>query len=188
MNQLRLRLRKVKVLKKTITYKNLFTDEEITEDFFFHISKAELVELELSHPGGLSESLQNIIAAEDGKGIVDEFKNIILMAYGKRSEDGKRFVKNANVREEFESSEAYSALFMELVTNTESAIEFINGIIPQGMADEAAKITGADLEVVKPPRPIVVSQEEIQKMKPDDLTKLGARVAAGEIVIAGPED
>ena len=173
------------MLKKTITYKDLFTDEEVTEDFFFHLSKAELVELELSHQDGLSEALQRIIAAEDGKGIVAEFKNIILLAYGKRSEDGKRFVKNANVREEFESSEAYSALFMELVTNTESAIEFINGIIPQGMAEEAAKVTGADLEVVKPPRPTVVTREEIKNMKSADLEKLGARVAAGEIVISG---
>jgi hypothetical protein len=175
----------VKVLKKTITYKDLFTDEEVTEDFFFHLSKAELVELELSHHDGLSESLKRIIAAEDGKGIVAEFKNIILLAYGKRSEDGKRFVKNANVREEFESSEAYSTLFMELVTNTDSAIEFINGIIPQGMAEEAAKVTGADLEVVKPPRPTVVTRQEIQNMKATDLEKLGARVAAGEIVISG---
>jgi hypothetical protein len=107
------------------------------------------------------------------------------LAYGKRSEDGKRFVKNANVREEFESSEAYSALFMELVTDTDSAIEFINGIIPQGMAEEAAKVTGADLEVVKPPRPTVVTREEIKNMKSEDLEKLGARVAAGEIVISG---
>jgi hypothetical protein len=173
------------MLKKTITYKDLFTDEEVTEDFFFHLSKAELVELELSHQDGLSEALKRIIAAEDGKGIVAEFKNIILLAYGKRSEDGKRFVKNANVREEFESSEAYSTLFMELVTNTDSAIEFINGIIPQGMAEEAAKVTGADLEVVKPPRPTVVTRQEIQNMKSEDLEKLGARVAAGEIVIGG---
>lgn len=175
------------MLKKTITYQDLFTEEEITEDFFFHLSKAELVEMELSHEGGLSESLQKIIAAEDGKGIVDEFKNILLLSYGKRSEDGKRFVKNANVREEFESSEAYSALFMELVTDTDAAIEFINGIIPQGMAEEAAKVTGADLEVVKPPRPTVVSRKEIQSMSSEDLEKLGARVAAGEIVIEGEE-
>ena len=173
------------MLKKTITYKDLFTEEEVTDDFFFHLSKAELVELELSHKDGLSEALQRIIAAEDGKGIVTEFKKIILMSYGKRSEDGKRFVKNANVREEFESSEAYSTLFMELVTNTDSAIEFINGIIPQGMAEEAAKVTGADLEVVKPPRPTVVTRQEVQRMGASDLEKLGARVAAGEIVISG---
>ena len=176
------------MLKKTITYKELFSDEEVTEDFFFHLSKAELVEMELSHRGGLSESLQAIITAEDGKGIVDEFKKIILGAYGKRSEDGRRFVKNATIREEFESSEAYSTLFMELVTNTDAAIEFINGIVPQGLAEEAAKVTGADLEVVKPPKPIVVTREEIKRMTSADLSKLGARVASGEIVISGPED
>ena len=106
------------MLKKTITYQD-FNGDEVSEDFFFHLSKAELVEMELSHEDGLSEALQRIIAAQDGKGIITEFKNIILGAYGKRSSDGKRFVKNATIREEFESSEAYSTLFMELVTNTE---------------------------------------------------------------------
>ena len=78
--------------------------ERISEDFFFHLSKAELVELELSHKGGLSESLKRIVEAEDGKAIIAEFKNIILTAYGKQSDDGKRFIKNQELREEFESS------------------------------------------------------------------------------------
>jgi len=174
----------MKVLKKTITYQD-FNGDEVSEDFFFHLSKAELVEMELSHEDGLSEALQRIIAAQDGKGIVTEFKNIILGAYGKRSSDGKRFVKNATIREEFESSEAYSTLFMELVTNTDSAIEFINGIIPSGLAEDAAKVTGADLEVVKQTEPTVISKTDIAAMSPDDIAKLGARVSAGEIVISG---
>jgi hypothetical protein len=171
------------VLKKTITYED-FNGEKVSEDFFFHLSKAELVELELSHQGGLSESLQKIIADEDGKSIIAEFKNIILSAYGKRSEDGKRFVKNATVREEFESSEAYSALFMELVTNADAAVEFINGIIPTNLGEEAAKITGADLEVVKT-KPQVISREDVRKLSTEDMQKLGERVAAGEVVISG---
>lgn len=177
------------MLKKTITYED-FNGDQVSEDFFFHLSKAELVEMELSHDGGLSEALQRIVDAQDGKGIVTEFKNIILSSYGKRSEDGKRFVKNATIREEFESSEAYSALFMELVTNTDAAVEFVNGVVPQGLAEEAAKVTGADLEVVKerPPRPTVVSRREIAKMSGEDLEKLGARIASGDIVIEGPEE
>jgi len=171
------------VLKKTITYED-FNGEKVSEDFFFHLSKAELVELELSHQGGLSESLQKIIADEDGKSIIAEFKNIILSAYGKRSEDGKRFVKNATVREEFESSEAYSALFMELVTNADTAVEFINGIIPTNLGEEAAKITGADLEVVKT-KPQVMSRAEVRKLSTEEMQKLGERVAAGEVVISG---
>jgi len=172
------------VLKKTITYED-FNGETVNEDFFFHLSKAELVELEMSHQGGLAESLQKIIADEDGKSIIAEFKNIILSAYGKRSEDGKRFVKNATIREEFESSEAYSALFMELVTDADAAVEFINGIVPGNLGEETAKVTGADLNVVQPPKPQVMSRAEVRKLSTEDMQKLGARVAAGEVVISG---
>ena len=87
------------MLKKTITYED-FNGEEVSEDFFFHLSKAELVELELSHEGGLSESLQRIVAAQDGKSIIAEFKNILLTSYGQKSADGKRFIKNQQLREE----------------------------------------------------------------------------------------
>jgi hypothetical protein len=172
------------VLKKTITYED-FNGETVSEDFFFHLSKAELVEMEMSHDGGLADSLQKIIADQDGKSIIAEFKNIILGAYGKRSEDGKRFVKNATTREEFESSEAYSALFMELVTNADAAVEFINGIVPGNLGEETAKVTGADLEVVKPPKPEVISRADVLKMSTEDMQKLGQRVAAGEVVISG---
>ena len=119
------------MLKENDHYED-FNGETVSEDFFFHLSKAELVEMELSHEGGLSESLQRIIAAEDGKGIIAEFKNIILGAYGKRSDDGQTihqesesYVKNSN------RTEAYSTLFMELVTDTDAAVEFVNGVIPQ---------------------------------------------------------
>ena len=172
------------MLKKTITYED-FNGETVSEDFFFHLSKAELVEMEMSHDGGLADSLQKIIADQDGKSIIAEFKNIILGAYGKRSEDGKRFVKNATTREEFESSEAYSALFMELVTNADAAVEFINGIVPGNLGEETAKVTGADLEVVKPPKPEVISRADVLKMSTEDMQKLGQRVAAGEVVISG---
>lgn len=127
------------MLKKTITYED-FNGETVSEDFFFHLSKAELIELELSHQGGLSLALERIVAAEDGKSIIAEFKNIILGSYGQKSLDGRRFIKNSQLREEFESSAAYSTLFMELVTEADSAAEFINGIIPAGMAEEVAKL------------------------------------------------
>ena len=88
----------------------------------------------------MSEALQRIVDSEDGKAIIAEFKNIILSSYGQRSDDGKRFIKNQQLRDEFESSEAYSTLFMELVPNAESAIEFINGVIPRDMSDVAAQV------------------------------------------------
>jgi hypothetical protein len=179
------------VLKKTISFED-FNGEQVSEDFFFHLSKAELVELELSHQGGLSESLKRIIDAEDGKGIIAEFKNIILSAYGQRSGDGKRFVKNQQLREEFESSEAYSTLFMELVTNTDSAIEFINGVIPAGMAEEAAKLAAVDFPPVKEgitvlpkPDPVIVTKADLIAMPQEELSQLSARISAGEAVLEG---
>lgn len=176
------------MLKKTIKYKD-FNGEEASEDFFFHLSKAELVELELSHEDGLSEALQRIVAAEDGKGIVQEFKNIILSAYGVRSEDGKRFTKNAQLREEFEATEAYSELFMELVLNTDAAIEFINGIVPSGMAEEVAKLAAPELKAVEEevkvlPTPVVVTRAEMERMNEVELRALGVKLSKGEVKLA----
>lgn len=176
------------MLKKTITYKN-FNDEEVSEDFFFHLSRAELVEIEMEHPGGLSKSLERIIAAEDNAALIKEFKKIILAAYGKRSEDGRRFVKSQELRDEFLSTEAYSTLFMELVTDTDAAIEFINGIIPQGLSEEAAKAAGinpkttpiivVDNEDAKKPR--IITKAEFTSMSKEDLEALGPQLATGEV-------
>jgi hypothetical protein len=174
------------MLKKTITYKD-FNDDEVSEDFFFHLSKAELIELELSHKGGLSEALKRIIASEDGKAVIAEFKNIILSSYGQRSDDGKRFIKNQQLRDEFESTEAYSTLFMDLVLNTDSAIEFINGVIPKDMAEETARLTSVDLKVVEEevskiekPEPVIITKADLISMPQNELDTLGARLASGE--------
>ena len=178
------------MLKKTITYRD-FNDEEVSEDFFFHMSKAELVELEMSHKGGLSEALKRIVAAEDGKAIIAEFKNIILSSYGKRSEDGRRFIKNQELRDEFESTEAYSTLFMELVTDTPAAIAFINGIVPAGLTEEVAKLTavppveeGVILLPTPKVEPVIITKAELAEMPAEELANLGARLTSGEAVLA----
>lgn len=145
------------MLKKSITYVD-FNGDETTEEFYFHMSKAELVELELSYQGGLTEQLKRILDAEDSKAIISEFKNIILSSYGQRSSDGKRFVKTQALRDEFESTEAYSTLFMELVTDAEKAAEFVQGIIPSDLAEEAAKVA----------RPVAVPDPEPERVSEDD--------------------
>lgn len=174
------------MLKRTITYED-FNGEQVSEDHFFHLSKAELVELEMSVAGGLSESLQKIIASEDGKEIIAQFKQIILGSYGKKSDDGRRFIKNQQMREEFESSEAYSTLFMELVTDAGKAAEFVNGIVPANLAQEAMKVTAGELAAVPDPpkEPTIVTRAAIAEMSPDELKALGAQLSSGEAVIAG---
>ena len=64
------------------------------------------------------------------KVIIETFKDIILRAYGEKSPDGRRFIKNQEVRDAFAQTEAYSNLFMELATDAKAASEFVNGIVP----------------------------------------------------------
>ena len=118
------------MLKKTITYTD-FNGMERSEDFYFNLTKAEVMEMEMSTVGGLSEMIQRIIAAQDTPSIIKVFKDLVLKSYGEKSADGKRFIKTPEIAEAFSQTEAYSVLFMELATNADSAAAFVNGIIPK---------------------------------------------------------
>lgn len=117
------------MLKKTITYED-FDGNSRTEDFYFNLSKAEVLEMELGISGGMTQMLTKIIAAQDGERIIKTFKDIILKAYGEKSPDGKRFVKSEEISTAFSQTEAYSQLFMELATDANAAANFVNGIVP----------------------------------------------------------
>lgn len=125
------------MLKKTITYHD-YNGVEYTQDFYFNLSKAEIMEMELGTTGGLAEMIQNIVAAQDAPSIIKVFKDLILKSYGEKSADGKRFIKSDEISIAFAQTEAYSELFMELATNAEAAAAFVNGIVPAEMAKEAA--------------------------------------------------
>lgn len=134
------------MFKKTITYED-YNGIERTEDFYFHLSKAELAEMELSRNGGMKEYLEKIIAAKDNEQIIKLFKGLVFKAYGEKSEDGRRFIKSEEISRAFSQTEAYSDLFMELATNTDSAIAFVNGIMPKGLDKE---VTKEDVESMLP--------------------------------------
>lgn len=118
------------MLKKTIKYTD-FNGTERTEDFYFNLSKAEIMEMEMGTTGGMTAMLQKIIAEQDSKKIIEIFKDIILKSYGEKSLDGKRFVKSKELTDSFVQTEAYSDLFMELATNADAASNFIKGIVPK---------------------------------------------------------
>jgi hypothetical protein len=117
------------MIKKTMTYTD-FNNNERTEDFYFNLTEAEVTEMEMSTEGGLEQMLQRIINAKDTPEIIRWFKRIVLKAYGEKSPDGRYFQKSAELSEKFSYTQAYSDLFMELATNAEAALEFVNGIIP----------------------------------------------------------
>ena len=117
------------MLKKTITYTD-YNEITHTETYFFNLSKAECMEMEMSTSGGLTEMINKIIETQDVPAIIKMFKDLILKAYGVKSPDGKRFIKSEELSTAFAQTEAYSVLFMELATNAEEAAAFVNGIMP----------------------------------------------------------
>lgn len=138
------------MLKKEIKYTD-YNGVERKETFLFHLTKAELMEMEMGTVGGLTESITNIINSQNTPEIIKIFKEIILKAYGEKSADGKRFIKVDNAGAPlsigFSQTEAYSELFMELATNADEAAKFIQGIMP------------SDVEI---------SDEQIEKIKTEN--------------------
>ncbi len=124
------------MLKKTFVYTD-YNGVERTEDHYFNLNKAEVMEMEMSTKGGLAETIQRIIAAQDAPAIIKVFKDLIRKSYGVKSTDGKRFIKSDELWEEFEQTEAYSMLFMELATDADAAANFINNIVPADLNQPA---------------------------------------------------
>jgi hypothetical protein len=124
------------MLKKKITYTD-YDGNERTEDFYFNLTKAEVVDMDTGVDGGMQKMLEKIVAEKDNRRIMETFKEIVARAYGEKSADGKRFMKSRELSEAFMQTEAYSELFMELLTNATSASVFINGILPQELAKGA---------------------------------------------------
>lgn len=130
------------MLKETIKYTD-YNGVERTEDFWFHLSKAELMEWEMGTTGGLTEMIKRIVDAQDAPAIIKIFKELVLKAYGQKSPDGKRFIKSEELATEFSQTEAYSQLFMDLATDADKAAAFVNGIMPSDIAEKAAAAPSA---------------------------------------------
>lgn len=130
------------MLKETIKYTD-YNSVERTEDFWFHLSKAELMEWEMGTTGGLTEMIKRIVDAQDAPAIIKIFKELVLKAYGQKSPDGKRFIKSEELATEFSQTEAYSQLFMDLATDADKAAAFVNGIMPSDVVEKAAAAPSA---------------------------------------------
>lgn len=117
------------MLKKTISFTD-YNGVSRTETHYFNLNEAELTEMELGTTGGFVEMLQRIVEAQDGPSLVKVYKDLIFKAYGEKSPDGRRFIKSKEISEAFSQTEAYSELFMELVTDANAASEFVKAVVP----------------------------------------------------------
>ena len=123
------------MLKKTITYED-YNGEKVTEDFYFNLSKAELLEMNFQASGGLENYARSIMNTRDTATMIKIYKDLLLKSYGIKTPDGKHFMKTEQARIEFECSPAYSILYTELLTDDKAASDFFNGIIPKDLADD----------------------------------------------------
>lgn len=136
------------MLKQTITYTD-YDDVERTETFYFNLSEAELTEMQLEQGGGFDTMLQKIVDSKDIPGLTRVFKQIIVRAYGEKSPDGKYFRKSADISEKFLSTEAYSKLYMELISDPDKMADFITGLLPKSIQGEVVKQkANSELKVV----------------------------------------
>ena len=131
------------MLKKTIAFTDyLGNDRE--EDFYFHLNKAEVTEMQLEIDGGLTGMLERIIQKKSGPDIIKTFKMLIMRSYGVPSPDGRKFMKSKEITEDFLQTEAYNNFFMELVTDAGKAADFIRDILPN-MENDVSKVNQDNL-------------------------------------------
>lgn len=116
------------MITKTITYTD-FNGEERTEKFHFNLSEAELTKWELSVTGTLTEYIKRISETVDVPKLQALYEELIDRSYGVKDADGKRFRKSPELLQEFKDTNAYSELYMELITSDTAGAEFISGII-----------------------------------------------------------
>jgi len=124
--------------KKSLTYET-FDGVQVTEVFRFNFTAAELTDMELNMPGGMQKYINDIIEAKDNREMVRLFKELLIKSYGIISDDGRRFIKNDQIREEFQQTNAYSELFMLFATDEKEASKFINEILPKNLVEQAEK-------------------------------------------------
>lgn len=164
------------MLKKTIKYKDL-DGNDVEDDFYFNLNKAEIAELELSRKGGLEAYFKELVDAEDAGQIISIFKEVIGLSIGRRSADGKQFIKNQEIRDKFFQSDAYSSLFMEFLENPteEMGAAFMRGIVP------------ADIAATLPPSNGKVTNDVSLPDNTPDWLKEGRVPTEAEFAAATPE-
>lgn len=127
------------MLAKTIKFQD-YDGQSREGTYYFNLNKAEVI-MWMTTTGEytLDKVLLRLSEERNGRKIMETFEDLIHRSYGKKSLDGVRFEKNEEIWNEFKQSEAYSELFVELVTDAKKAASFINGIIPSEMAKEVTK-------------------------------------------------
>ena len=110
------------MLHKKVTYTN-YNGEVVNEDVYFNLTSMELVKMEAKYEKPIVDKIKEVTEANDYKGIIALFEDLLLTAYGVKSEDGRRFIKDKEATKEFEDSIAYAEIFEQIILNPDAAKE-----------------------------------------------------------------
>lgn len=127
------------MIKKSITYTD-FDGVERTDEAYFNLSKAELMEMAAEENGHYDTFLDRLIKEQKVTEIYRIFKALVEQAYGEKSPDGRRFIKSKELTDSFTQTAAYDELLLELVSDADAAAEFVNGIMPADLEQKLAKL------------------------------------------------
>lgn len=144
---------------KEISYTD-YNGNQKSKKYYFNLTKSELTEMDLTTVGGMRSFIDRITNSQDQAELIKLFKELILKAYGVKSDDGEKFMKGGDITTSFEQSMAYDAYFMELATNEKAAIEFVNGIMPRDLVEAANRENGKAALLAKIPQKIEESQRK----------------------------
>lgn len=123
--------------KLTIQFEN-FDGETVSEDLYFHLNIKELQAME-EWPIPLTKRIADLTNTQDGKKAFELMRDIIEAAYGERSEDGKRFVKNEEVLKNFTQGLAYDEVIIKFIDGSMDLAKFIEGLLPKKVFELAKK-------------------------------------------------
>ena len=142
------------MINKKITYTD-YEGVERTETFWFHLSRPELMELETSIDGGFSKLIRQIVDSKSTRGVIENIKKILLLSYGEKVDNGRRFAKSEEISKAFSETPAYEILYLQLLEDQDSLSRFINGLVPKDLAEQVSKMSKEEIDALidNPNRP-----------------------------------
>ena len=120
---------------KEVTYTDYFGNQR-TEKCHFQLSESELTELAYSVKGGFIAAMTRMIDDRNEPELVENYKKLLLLAYGEISPDGRRFMKSEELSREFSQTPMYDKIFMELTTSETALSDFVRNVIPQNLSND----------------------------------------------------
>lgn len=125
-----------------ISYKVTYDDYEgrpRVETHYFNLNQTEVNLLNARYGGSLQNTLARLTMTENPKEMMEILMDVFKTAYGRMDDDRVHFRKSEQIWDDFASTPAFDKLFVETMSSDEKSAEFIRGVLPKKMAENADK-------------------------------------------------